>query len=261
MSIKLLPDDDDELRALKKVIYIGWLQTRSEVHPSLQTYLNFRDELAIDNGIIMKGSRVVVPKVIRPSILGQLHLAHQGVEKTKLHARTAVYWPGIYRDIEEMVQGCATCHESQPEQCREPMIPSEIPPRAWHTVGADLFSSDGSEYLLLADYFSKFPFLRRMPAKSTSASVISLMKQVFSEQGIPQVVRTDNGPQFSSREFSEFAATYGFQHVTSSSRYPRSNGFIESQVKVVKKTLEKVARDNGDPHLALLYLRSTPVDR
>ena len=47
-----------------------------------------------------------------------------------------------------------------------------------------------------------------MPAKSTSASVISLMKQVFSEQGIPQVVRTDNSPQFSSREFSEFAATY-----------------------------------------------------
>ena len=99
-----------------------------------------------------------------------------------------------------------------------------------------------------------------MPAKRTSASGISLMKQVFSEQGIPQVVRTNNGPQFSSREFSEFAATYGFQHVTSSSLYPRSNGFIESQVKVVKKTLEKVACDNTDPHLALLYLRSMPVE-
>ena len=49
-------------------------------------------------------------------------------------------------------------------------------------------------------------------------------------------------------------------HVTSSPHYPRSNGFIESQVKIVKRTLEKVAKDNGDPHLALLYLRSTPVD-
>ena len=81
--------------------------------------------------------------------------------------------------------------------------------------------------------------------------------QIFSEQGIPQIVRTDNGPQFNSKEFS---SVYGFKHVTSSPHYPRSIGFIKSQVKIVKGTLEKLAKDNGDPHLALLYLRSTPVD-
>ena len=88
----------------------------------------------------------------------------------------------------------------------------------------------------------------------------SCLKQIFSEQGIPQIVRTDNGPQFNSKEFSEFSSVYGFKHVTSSPHYPRSNGLIESQVKIVKRTLEKVAKDNGDLHLALLYLRSIPVD-
>ena len=94
-----------------------------------------------------------------------------------------------------------------------------------------------------------------------SRSLHAPLKQIFSEQGIPQSVRTDNGPQFNSKEFSELSSVYGFKHVTSSPHYPRSNGFIESQVKIVKRTLEKLAKDNGDPHLALLYLRSTPVDR
>ena len=105
----------------------------------------------------------------------------------------------------------------------------------------------------MSDYYSKVPFVRRLPAKCTNATVIL-------QQGIPQIVRTDNGPKFNSKEFSEFSSVYGFKHVTSSPHYPRSNGFIESQVKIVKRTLEKVAKDNGDPHLALLYLRSTPVD-
>ena len=79
-------------------------------------------------------------------------------------------------------------------------------------------------------------------------------------KGFRRFVRTDNGPRFNSKEFSEFSSVYGFKHVTSSRHYPRSNGFLESQVKIVKRKLEKVAKDNGDPHLALLYLRSTPVD-
>ena len=122
----------------------------------------------------------------------------------------------------------------------------------------------------MSDYYSKFPFVRRLPAKCTSAAVVLQLKQIFSEQGILQIVRTDNGPQFNSKEFSEFSSVYGFKHVTSSPHYPRSNGFIESQVKIVKRTfiesqvkivkrtLEKVAKDNSDPHLALLYVQSTP---
>ena len=84
------------------------------------------------------------------------------------------------------------------------------------------------------------------------------MKQIFSEQGIPKVVRSDNGPHYNGQAFEAFARDYGFQHVTSSPHYPRSNDFIESQVKSVKTILLKAKTQ--DPDMGLLCLRATPID-
>ena len=74
------------------------------------------------------------------------------------------------------------------------------------------------------------------------------------------ILRSDNGQQFSSNGFRKFADEYGFRHVASSPRYPRSNGFIESQVKIVKKSLAKAKKSGLDPALALLCLRTTLID-
>ena len=74
------------------------------------------------------------------------------------------------------------------------------------------------------------------------------------------ILRSDNGPQFSSNGVRKFADEYGFRHVTSSPHYLRSNGFIESQVKIVKKSLAKAKKSGLDPALALLCLRTTPID-
>ena len=72
-------------------------------------------------------------------------------------------------------------------------------------------------------------------------------------------MRSDNGPHFQGC-YRQFAEEYGFSHVTSSPNYPRSNGFIESQVKSIKGALKKAKRSNSDPNIALLCLRATPVD-
>ena len=82
----------------------------------------------------------------------------------------------------------------------------------------------------------------------------------MAEQGILTTLRTDNGPQFSSQSFRKFAEEYGFNHVTSSPHYPHSNGFIESQVKIVKHALSKAAKSDLNLALALLCLQATPVD-
>ena len=99
-----------------------------------------------------------------------------------------------------------------------------------------------------------------LPGKSTSKTVIELMKQIFSEHGIPHVVRSDNGPHYNCYSFTEFPQQYGFKHVTSSPHFPSSKGFIESQVKTTKKTLKKAKATNNDPYLALMCLRSTPIN-
>ena len=251
---------DPELAALKEVVFNGWPNNIKELPPVLRPYWNYREEISIENSLIMKRHRIIIPQVLQGDILAKLHASHQGTEKTKLRARTSMFWKNLNKDIEEMTKSCKVCQELQPNQQREPLLQTEIPPRPWHTIGTDLFYLDDDEYLLIADYYTKYPFVRKIPrGQSTSKCVVDMTKQIFSEHGIPQIVRSDNGPHFQGH-YHQFSARYGFKHVTSSPNYPKSNGFIESQVKIVKKVLKKAQRSNSDPNIALLCLRSTPID-
>ena len=75
-----------------------------------------------------------------------------------------------------------------------------------------MFQWNGSDYLIIADYYSKFPIIRKLSGQSTSSAVVKLTKQVFSEQNIPTTVISDNGPQYSSQEYKQFAKDWGFDH-------------------------------------------------
>ena len=81
------------------------------------------------------------------------------------------------------------------------------------------------------------------------------MSSIFARHGIPETVITDNGPQYSSEMFKEFAREYGFVHVTSSPHFPQSNGEAERAIRTVKNLLKKPY----DPYLAMLGYRSTPL--
>ncbi|XP_064475825.1 uncharacterized protein LOC135389723 [Ornithodoros turicata] len=89
---------------------------------------------------------------------------------------------------------------------------------------------------------------------TTSGQVITALKSCLARFGIPDVLRTDNGPQFCSSEFASFARSYGFRHETSSPRYPRSNGEAERMVRTVKDIMKK----SDDVFLALLSYRNSP---
>ena len=121
-------------------------------------------------------------------------------------------------------------------------------------IGSDLCELKGEHYLVAVDYFSRYPEVIKLTT-TTSAAVISALKSLFSRYGIPEVVRSDNGPQFASQEFASFAETYGFQLITSSPRYPQSNGQAERTVQTVKRLLTK----STDRYMALLSYRATPL--
>ena len=88
------------------------------------------------------------------------------------------------------------------------------------------------------------------------------MRQLLSKKVIPKEVRTDNGPHFNGQVLQQFARelAIGFEHITSSSHYPRSNGFIESQVKSVRSAVMKSKTTKSDPNISLPCPRSTFVD-
>ena len=108
--------------------------------------------------------------------------------------------------------------------------------------------------MLIVDYFSRYPEVIKLKSTSSKA-VIEAVKAVFSRHGIPETVKSDNGPQFSSDEFARFAADYGFRHTTSSPHFPQSNGLAERTVQTVKNIL----KGNQDPYLAILTYRFTQL--
>ena len=120
---------------------------------------------------------------------------------------------------------------------------------------------NGSEYLVIVDYYSKMPIVWKMPtSQCNSAKVITVLKELFAEHGIPEEIQLDNGPQFASHLFAEFTKDWNLKHSTSSPRNPRSNGKAESAVKIVKGLLKHTKCSGQDPYLTLLVYRSTPVD-
>ena len=120
---------------------------------------------------------------------------------------------------------------------------------------------DGSEYLVIVDYYSKMPMVWKMPtSQCNSAKMITVLKELFAEHGIPEEIRSDNGPQFGSHLFAKFKKDWNIKHSTSSPRNPRSNGQAESAVKIVKGLLTSAKCSGQDPYLALLAYKSTPVD-
>ena len=250
---------DPTLNKLKEVIIKGWPDTIQELSADMRPYWSIRDQLAVEDGIIMKGPQVVIPAPIRQDIMRQLHTAHLGQEKTKLLAKESVFWTSMNQDIEEYVKACPVCQKFMPAQAPEPLLPHDIPNKPWSVVGTDLFQFQGHQYLIIADYYTKYPVVRRLPLHTSSEVIIQTSKAIFAEYGIPDRIISDNGPQFDSAAYQNFSKQWGFAHYTTSPRRPQGNGFIERQIQTVKNTMKKATEAHLDTELALLFLRSTPV--
>ncbi|PFX30032.1 Retrovirus-related Pol polyprotein [Stylophora pistillata] len=146
-----------ELSALKGMIHTGWPTNIQQVPMTLKPFWPFRDELATEDGILMKAHQIIITVTLQEEMLMKLHSPHLGTEETKLRGRSSVYWRGFYKDIQETTKSCSTCEELLNNQQKEPLMPTEIPPRAWHTISTDLSTLDSSDDLVIGDYYSQFP--------------------------------------------------------------------------------------------------------
>ena len=174
-----------------------------------------------------------------------------------LKARDSVFWPGISNDIQETVEECGICQASS--RAAKPVgNVSDMSPHAWHTLGTDLFYWNKMDYLVIGDYFSKYLIVRRLPNSSTHV-VIKELGLVFTELGRLFILRSDNGPCYSSREFHNFLCFYQVDHITSSPHYPQSNGFAEALVGITKKLMEKSVKEGKLWNYGLLQYRTTPI--
>ncbi|KAM7294514.1 uncharacterized protein ISCGN_024020 [Ixodes scapularis] len=164
--------------------------------------------------------------------------------QTQARAKHSLWWPGISRDVEESVKRCQRCIEKSSNR-KMPLLPTGFSERPWQRLSLDLFYHHNKWWLIVTDYFSRYPEVAQL-SSLTSETVIRHCKSIFARHGIPEVVVSENGPQFSrvkTSAFSRFAQEYGFQHIPSSPHYPQSNDLAEGAVKIIKKSMEKT----GDP--------------
>uniref|UniRef100_A0A3Q2Z869 Gypsy retrotransposon integrase-like protein 1 n=2 Tax=Hippocampus comes TaxID=109280 RepID=A0A3Q2Z869_HIPCM len=192
-------------------------------------------------------------------MLEKIHEGHLGIEKCKKRARQLMFWPRMNQDIANQVSRCAICLKYQANQPAEPLHPHQAPDRPFQKVGADLFSCQGKDYLVVTAYYSLYPEVCRLQT-ATAEAVITCMKAIFSRHGIAHQVFSDNGPQFANEKFRHFAEEWDFKHMTSSPHFPQSNGLVESSVKTVKRLMHKAADSGTDFYRSLLVYRTTPLE-
>ena len=126
-------EKDELLVALKNQVIKGWPDKRCDCPMFLRDFWSYRDELSILDGLVLKGTRIIVPKSCQDELLRKLHDGHFGVEHTKLCTRDSVYWPHSNRDIEDLVKSCENCQEFSRRNSKDLVLPRELPLVTWDT--------------------------------------------------------------------------------------------------------------------------------
>ena len=200
-----------------------------------------------------------MPHSERLETLKVLHLGHYAVDKMQLRALETVYWPRINKDVLKQYQSCKTCIKYSKSQRSEPLQSHPTPELPWDTVATDLFETKNSKYLLLVDYYSRFPVLGKL-GSTTSKVLVQKMKAVFAELGVPNIIVSDGGPQYTSAEFKDFMKQWQIEHQVSSPRNPKSNGMAEQCVQTMKASLIETIEEREDRDLVLLTYKTTPLN-
>ena len=173
------------MQALARVIQTGWPDQREAVPVEQRCYWGFRDELTLQDGLIFKGDKVMIPKEMRQLMLTKIHISHQGPDACIRRAKDVLFWPGMTAEIRQLVSQCSVCNEFLQKQSKEPLMTYEIPAYPWQMVGQDLFTVHNQDYLITVDFFSDYWELDMLP-DTTSETVVTLSKSQFARFGIPE---------------------------------------------------------------------------
>ena len=255
--------EDPSYKLLITTIVNGFPCRPEDLQVDVCQYWSVREQLSVDDGLVLFGSRIVIPSTRRKDVLTRLHASHQGIDRTKRRARQTVYWPGLTSDITNIVRACESCQKALPSAAQEPLEIEPEPTRVFEDVSADLFTHGNNNYLIYADRLSGLPTVTAWMGKTpTSGDIIGAFKKSFVDLGIPVRLRSDGGPQFASAETASFCKKWGVTQALSTPHYSQSNGHAEAAVKAMKALIIKTDCDgkiNNDAFSeGVLEWRNTP---
>ena len=247
---------DEILNRVMDYIKSEW---RGKIHPEIETYYKIRDQLSIQNDIILRDTQVVIPAELRKQILETLHAAHVGSVRMKKTAREYCWWPNINNDIARLASGCKICASHAPNPTPEYESWPE-PKSVWSRVHMDFADLWDGKWLIVIDAKSKFPFAIPMGNNTTASSLIDRIDQIFGLFGFPELIVTDNGPPFQSKEVLKYYEAYGIRSLTIAPYHPASNGIAERCVRSFKDSMKKMREEGYEKMYAVrTFLRGQRI--
>ena len=226
---------------MKHIIQQGCPKTIKEVPTEVQKYWTFCEELTIEDGVILKGTRIIIPDEKREEVLKLIHEGHLGLNKCKMRAKETVYWPGINEQLEQLILNCQLClkySRSKDKNMPHTALGHEVPLVSWSKVATDIFYYESHSYLSVVNYTSRFPIVREL--KSMSAQhMVEHFRLIFSEYGWTDSLVSDNGQCYIAETFTNLMKEYTVNHITSSPHYPQSNGLAKKFAQIVKNLFHK----------------------
>uniref|UniRef100_A0A096M5I9 Gypsy retrotransposon integrase-like protein 1 n=1 Tax=Poecilia formosa TaxID=48698 RepID=A0A096M5I9_POEFO len=234
-----------ELTLLRGQIEKGWPKCKKDVDPVLIPYFNIRNELSASRDLVMRGEhRYIVPVTLRATVIHLAHETHQGVVRTKQRLRDLYWWPQMDKMVQSVISSCTTCqmNDKSAQTAPAPLQPIELPNRPWEKVALDIVGpfetavSSCRFAITLVDYYSKWPEVAFSHTVTTDV-VIAFLRSIFSREGNPDYIVTDNGLQFLSSSFADFLRERGISHLRTSVYHPQCNGAVERWNRVFKETI------------------------
>ena len=252
-------NEDKTLQCLRASIKLDrWDNER------LKGFKSVKDEISVTSqGIILRGSRIVLPETLKQRAVDLAHETHQGLTKTKALIREKIWFPDIDKLVKNTVDRCIACQATGRPNPPEPLAMTDMPNGPWEMVHIDFKGPlPSGEYLLVVtDRYSRFPEVEIV--KSTKASsVIPKLDKVFAVHGIPLTVKSDNGPPFNGDEYDRYFKVLGIDKDLSTPVWPQANAEVERFMQPLTKLLQTARIENRpwkqELNRFLLQYRTTP---
>ena len=248
---------------LKHIVQTEWPQEICDLPKEIQPYWTFGEEMSIEDGLLLKLTHIIVPQTLHKEMIQLLHNGHLILEKCLNRAKQSMYWHGLYEELRNLKTNCMTClkFSTQKPTClsNRQYAGHEIPAHPWSKLASNIFYFEGDSYLLIVDYTSQFPIIRKL-SSMTSKAIAPHMQAIFAKYRWPNTLVRDNRLCYTSNEFQMLRQSMSVNHITSSPHYPKSNGLAEKFVGIIKNLFHKAKEEGQSPYTALMVPRNTPLN-
>lgn len=256
-EIETSSENDTTIQEVKMALQNGkWTETVSLYKP-------FETEFCSAGSILLRGDKMVIPEALRKRTLELAHEGHPGMTVMKRRIRSKVWWPKVDQDVESIVKACRGCMLTSAPSAPEPMKRTELPSKPWQHLAIDFMGPlpSGHNLIVVVDYYSRYIEVEIMK-KIDSSEAIKRLRIIFARFGLPITIKTDNGPQFVSREFETFCEENNNKRISTIPYWQQQNGEVESQNRSLLKRLiisQNTGRNwSDDLQDYLLMYRATP---